>query len=484
MKSIFLLLAGAIAIALSGSAPLPDDDGWVALFDGKTLNGWTANENPTSFKVIDGNIVCEGERSHLFYTGEYNNAIFRNFEFSAEVMTMPGANSGIYFHTSNLAKSWPTKGYEVQINNTYNGNPQFPELKKTGSLYGIRNKYLTFVKDNEWFSMRITVKGKRVKIFVNDKCTVDYAEPVNAYRTAEWKNRLIDQGTFALQGHDPKSKVYFRNIKVKPLPDNALFDDPLPVVPENIERKITMLHTIGFPMMDLHIHLKGGLTMDQALAQSRAKGIDYGIAVNCGLDFFINNNERLYAHIDSVKQEPAFNAMQAEGREWMKLFSPEAVKTFDYVFTDAMTFNNLYGKRVHLWKPEEVNIPDKEAFMDLLVDYIVNIIKNEPINIYANATYLPNVIAAEYDKLWTKERMDKVISAAKEKGVAIEISSRFKIPNFTFIRLAKEKGVKFTFGTNPVDADLGFDEYCLQAIDSCGLKPSDMWVPGINSNRK
>ena len=219
--------------------------------------------------------------------------------------------------------------------------------------------------------------------------------------------------------------------------------------------------------------------MEQALQQSRVKGIDYGIAVNCGLDFYINNNERIMAHIDSVSKEPAFNAMQAEGREWVNLFSMEAVKTFDYVFTDAMTFNNLYGKRVHLWKPEEVNISDKQKFMDILTDYIVKIIREEPINVYANATYLPDVIAGEYDKLWTEKRMEKVIDAAVEKGVAIEISARFKIPNFKFIRMAREKGVKFTFGTNNVDANLGYDEYCLQAIDSCGLQPTDMWVPRI-----
>jgi histidinol phosphatase-like PHP family hydrolase len=216
------------------------------------------------------------------------------------------------------------------------------------------------------------------------------------------------------------------------------------------------------------------------MEQSRVKGIDYGIAVNCGLDFYINTDERLLAHIDSVKREPAFNAMQAEGREWINLFSPEAVKTFDYVFTDAMTFNNLYGKRVHLWIPSEVNIPDKQKFMDLLADYIVKIIREEPINIYANATYIPEILSAEYDELWTRPRMEKVIQAAKEKGVAMEISARLRIPSFEFIRLAKENGLKFTFGTNNVDPNLGYDEYCLQAIDSCGLTPEDMWVPGIN----
>ncbi|HLF33245.1 MAG TPA: family 16 glycoside hydrolase [Cyclobacteriaceae bacterium] len=473
--NLFFLLFIA---AITSCGPRPDQDGWYSLFDGESLNGWTASENQSTFSIEDGAMVAHGDRSHLYYTGDVNKGTFKNFEFSAEVRTSPGSNSGIYFHTAFQEEGWPSKGYEVQVNNSFIGNPEHPELKKTGSLYAIRNKYLTFVNDDEWFTMQVIVKGKRVKIMVNDKYTVDYLEPENPYRPEEMKGRLIGEGTFALQGHDPNSKVYFRNLRVKPLPDDAIFDDPRESVPEDIERKITMLHSIGFPMMDLHVHLKGGLTMEQALEQSRIKGIDYGIAVNCGLDFYINTDERLLAHIDSVKREPAFNAMQAEGREWVEIFSKDAVKTFDYIFTDAMTFNNLYGKRVHLWIPEEVNIPNKEKFMDQLADYIVKIISEESINVYANATYIPDIIAGEYDKLWTKPRMQKVIKAAKAKGVAIEISARYKIPSFEFIRLAKSEGVKFTFGTNNTDANLGYDEYCLQAIDSCGLTPDDMWVPG------
>ena len=235
----------------------------------------------------------------------------------------------------------------------------------------------------------------------------------------------------------------------------------------------------SFPLTDLHIHLKGNLTFEDAIAKSQKEHINYGIAINCGVGFPVHKDSQIDSVLAIYRKYPQFFiAMQAEGREWVNIFSKDAVKTFDYVFTDAMTFNDLYGKRVHLWIPEEVNIPNKEKFMDLLADYIVKIITEEPVNIYANATYIPEVFAKEYVKLWTRPRMEKVIDAAKKKGVAIEISARYKIPSFEFIRLAKEKGVKFTFGTNNTDANLGYDEYCLQAIDSCGLTPADMWVPG------
>jgi len=464
----------------------PGGDEWISLFDGSTLDGWTANENKTSWKVEDGAIVCEGDRSHLFYTGKVNKGIFRNFEFKTDVMTRAGANSGIYIHTDFQEEGWPSKGYEIQINNSFIGNPDHPELKKTAGLYGIRNKYLTTVGDSEWFTMHVVLKGKRIKIYVNDQLITDYTEPEDPYRTEEMEKRLIDRGTFALQGHDPGSKVYFKNIMVKPLPEDAAFDFPQRRLDRDTERKIEQLHAVGFPIMDLHVHLKGDLTMEEALAQSRYKGIDFGIAVNCGKaeDFPINNDAELMAYLDTLRDVPAFNAMQAEGREWVDIFSMNAVKTFDYVFSDAMTYKDAEGIPVQMWKTdqlERIDLSDPESFMDGLVDYIVQILNEEPIDIYVNATYIPDPIAEQYDHLWTEERMKKVIQAAIDNEVAIEISARLKMPNFEFIRLGKEMGVKFTFGTNNIDSNLGHLAYCLEVIDACGLETDDMWVPGYEN---
>jgi hypothetical protein len=296
------------------------------------------------------------------------------------------------------------------------------------------------------------------------------------------KGRVLANGTFALQGHDPASIVYFKNIMVKVLPDDAEFEFKQRRLDRDLERKIAELHAIGFPLMDLHVHLKGDLTMEEALAQSSYKGIDYGIAVNCGKaeDFPINNDQELLDYIAKVQNVPAFNAMQAEGREWVNIFSMDAVKTFDYVFTDAMTFVDKEGVPVQMWKADQLkrlDFTDPQAFMDKLVDYIVTILNNEPIDIYVNATYIPDPIADQYDALWTEDRMRKVIQAAIDNGVAIEIGARLKMPSYTFVKLGKEMGVKFTFGTNNVDSNLGNLEYCLAAIDECGLTTDDMWVP-------
>jgi hypothetical protein len=481
MKNLFIF--SFLVIFLFNCQVEDKESDWISIFDGQSLEGWTANENTGTWSIRDGSIVCEGERSHLFYTGEVNNGIFKNFEFKVDVMTEPGSNSGIYIHTSYLDEGWPDKGYEVQVNNSFVGNPERPELRKTAGLYAIRDKFLTTAKDNEWFTMHIVVKGDRVQISVNDQLITDYTEPEDPYRPEGMEGRILDQGTFALQGHDPGSVVHYKNIMVKTLPDDATFEFKQRRLDSDLERKITKLHTSGFPIMDLHVHLKGDLTMEEALAQSRYKGIDYGIAVNCGKaeNFPINNDQELLDYIATVVKVPAFNAMQAEGREWVDIFSREAVSTFDYVFSDAMTFVDAEGVPVQMWRAdqlERLDFSDPEAFMDKLVDYIVTILNDEPIDIYVNATYLPDPIVDQYDALWTEDRMRKVIQAAIDNEVAIEISARLKMPSYTFVKLGKEMGVKFTFGTNNVNSKLGNLTYCLEAIEECGLTRDNMWVPG------
>lgn len=214
MKKLMELCAVALLlIACSDFSNGNVSDNWISLFDGKTLDGWKANDNPGTFKVENGMIVVNGLRSHLFYVGPVVNHNFKNFEFKADVMTTPGSNSGMYVHTEYQESGWPTRGYEVQVNNTH------PDPRKTGSLYAIKDVLKAPAQDNEWFTQQITVKGKRIIVKVNGKTLVDYTEPENVERPSDMAGRLLSSGTFALQGHDPKSKVFYKEVMVKPLPE-------------------------------------------------------------------------------------------------------------------------------------------------------------------------------------------------------------------------------------------------------------------------
>ncbi len=446
VRRIFLAV---LVICLTSSANQlafgqENNDGWISLFDGKTLNGWKASENKSTFSVRDGMIVAQGPRSHLYYAGPVENANFRDFEFKADVMTKPGANSGMYFHTEYRETGWPRKGYEVQVNNTHS------DWRKTGSLYGIKDIRESPAKDNEWFTQHIIVDGRQVTVIVNGRTVLEYT--VAEETGAGGRGRRLSNGTFALQGHDPGSTVYYKNIMVRPLPRP------------------------DFPMVDYHVHLKGSLTLEEAIENAAARGVKFGIAENCGLGFRVTNDEKISPFFKLLQDKPVYKAMQGEGREWLTLFSPEMIAKFDYVFTDAMTFTDKRGKRIRLWIRDEVQIDDKQDFMDMYVEKIVSVL-NEPIDIYVNPTFLPAFIADEYDVLWTQERMDKVIRAAVKNDVAIEINARYRIPSMAFIKRAKEAGVKFSFGTNNGGRELGHLEYCRRMARECGLTIKDMFSP-------
>ena len=465
------LLASLLALP----AALRGDDEGASLFNGHSLEGWKAGEHHHSFRVEDGKIVAAGPRAHLFYTGRVRNANFKNFDLKAEVLTRPGACSGIHFHTEFQSQGALKTGFKVQINNAYAGEGDERDRRKTGSLYGIRNIYKALVKDDDWFEVRVQVRDKQAQVWLNDTLIADYIEPDPPLVAAA---PTLRGGAIALECCGGSPKVYFRNLVVKPLPDDLRTPpEQLPQV-DVVYRQLLQMNQEGYPVVDYHTHLKGGLTLEQALANSRRVGIMYGIAVNGGLKFPITTDAGVLDFLASMKGTPAFIGLQGEGREWVTLFSREAIAKFDYIFTDCMTFSDDRGVRRRMWIPEEVGeIPDPEQFMEMLVSRIVGILNHEPIDIHANPTFLPDVIARDYDRLWTPERMQRVIEAAQANDVAIEINNRYRLPSPAFIQRAKNAGVKFSFGTNNGDPNLGRMEYALAMVKQCGLAWQDIFVP-------
>ncbi len=213
--SVVAMVAGSSARAEDPRAAAPEE-GFVSLFDGKTLDGWTPQEKEKAgaFKIDEGTILCNGAFTHLFYSGPVGEHNFKNFELRAEFKMGTSSNSGIFFHTTNPGKAKVEKGYECQIcGDSFKKDP-----KKTGSLYDIQDVKESPAKDDEWSSYTIRVEGKHIVLSINGKVTVDYTEPEPANRKKGREGRVISNGTFALQAHDPGSKVWFRNIRVKVLP--------------------------------------------------------------------------------------------------------------------------------------------------------------------------------------------------------------------------------------------------------------------------
>jgi hypothetical protein len=226
--------------ALAADAPQPEA-GFVSLFDGKSLDGWKVGDNAEVFQARDGMIVMEcpatnHRPAHLFYVGEVGRHSFKNFDLKVDVMTFPGANSGIYFHTEYQEAGWPKRGIECQIDNSHS------DWRRTGSLYGIKNlswgpetppkntkEDVTIlpkppVTDNVWYTQEVICRSGLVVVKFDGKTMIEYKLPqADAEHVLPTGMTWLPRGTFALQGHPPMpnhiSKAYFKNLRVKVLPD-------------------------------------------------------------------------------------------------------------------------------------------------------------------------------------------------------------------------------------------------------------------------
>ena len=207
--NLTVLLLVACGCQNQGGMGTGEKGPWNCLFNGKDLTGWQASENQGTFTVEDGRIKVHGHRSHLFYVGPVEKHDFTNFEFEAKVMTTPGSNSGIYFHTEFQQDGWPKKGYESQVNISHS------DAQKSGGLYGTVEVTDPPAQDNQWHTQYIKVEGKHVIVKINDQTVVDYIEPDDV-NFPNWPGRKLSHGTFCLQGHDPDSIVYYKDIKVRP----------------------------------------------------------------------------------------------------------------------------------------------------------------------------------------------------------------------------------------------------------------------------
>ncbi len=398
------------------------------------------------------------------------NATFTDFELLVTARTVEKGKGEVRFHTDENGNG----GYAVALDN----DTDHPEWwTKTGSLLSVRNLVKSIVDDNEWFDLRIRVEGKKIEVAVNDQLLVEYIEPAQPYRTPENRSQTLSKGTISIQGTE--GVIEIRSVEMTPLKvEKALISNQLAEAIDESTDGIIRLHQANFPVLDYHVHLKEDLTLELAKSQSRRYGINYALAPNCGIGFPIQNDAEVVEYFERMKGEPFIQAMQGEGREWPTTFSPEVRNLFNYVFTDAMTFTDRKGNRTRLWIPEEVFIDNEQEYMDLIVENIVKVM-DEPMDVYVNPTFLPDVMNDRYEEFWTDERQERVIEAMVRTNKVLEINHRYKIPNKSFIQKAKAAGLKFTFGTNNSNSDFGKLEYCIEMMKECGITAQEMYKPNL-----
>lgn len=239
----------------------------------------------------------------------------------------------------------------------------------------------------------------------------------------------------------------------------------------------------GLPLIDNHVHLDE-LGLDGVSAAARQAGVKIGVVEHAGVaghpyPIVLSSDADLQRWLDRLAGADVFRGIQAEGLDWAKCFSRAMLAKLDFVLTDAMTFVERDGRLVHLWKKNEVNIPDADDFMERYVAHHEATMASGPVNILAAPMYLPDVLQPRLEALWTPARMQRVIASAVKHRVALEITAPRRLPTLPFLRMAKAAGAKFTFGTNARAANaIGQLQYCLEMARELRLTPADLFVPG------
>ena len=293
--------------------------------------------------------------------------------------------------------------------------------------------------------------------------------------------RRLGHGTIALQGHDAGSRVAFRSIKLRllgadateasaPRPSDAGYGLPAAAMDR--------LAADYIPFIDYHIHLRGGVTPQSAIERQAVTGMNCGVLRNLGRGWPIETDAQLKEFLDSVEGLPLMVGLQVNDRDWMHRHTPALLKRLDYILADTMIMPmpNDDSQPVKLWIPENYTIPDPAAWMERYMRHNLRVL-SEPISILANPTYLPPSLESQYDSLWTDARMRQVIQAAIDHHVALEINASSQWPHERFIRMARQMGATFSFGSNNFDNKPIDMTRCLEAVTKYQLGKENLFVP-------
>jgi hypothetical protein len=447
-----------LGVMSSPGAVLAED--WVPLLKDDALSEWRASGGGESFRATAATLTINGP-GQIMYGSADKPFDLTNFELRAEVFVKAGGRAGIAFHLSPVDPRG-SGGLEIRIDNSYSLPVPGRTFLKTGSLVWLRPVVKSVAPDDKWFPLHLSVNGKHIQVRVAEELVVDYHEPDKLE-----SGPRLRHGTIAIRGHGGDGPVLIRKLEVGPLPEDKAAT-PAPKLDE-MGQRLLRWRLQGFPLVDFHIT---SVRLEDVLTWSRQTGLGAGVVVYCGASgaCAISNDKAAENFLNSMQGKAVFIGMKGVGRDWQRQFSPETIARFDYVITDAVTLRKE--------SQGGDNIPESQAFMDKLVKNIENILDHEPIDILAIPTYLPESLAKDYDKLWTPERMRRVVDALARNEIAVEVNGKLRLPSPAFIKLAKKKDIKFAFGANTVgDRNLKNLDYCLRMIEECALTPDDLWAP-------
>ncbi len=230
-----------------------------------------------------------------------------------------------------------------------------------------------------------------------------------------------------------------------------------------------------FQLIDLHVHTTAEFTIQKILEIGKQTGTRFGI-VDHPVSWALKNDRDLENYITNLRKYPVYVGLQPTYPGWSKNYSKELLAQVDYILMDPQMVPQGNGKTWQIWQ-FDTYIDNTEDFMKRYMDYSLEILNHEPVNVFAWPLFLPVCIARDYYALWTDERMQQIISAAKKRNIAIEINDMAHTPHEEFILKAKAAGLKFTFGSDSRNNNVGRLAFCKRIAKKCNLTAGDFYIP-------
>ena len=189
-------------------------EGYIQLFDGKTLNGWVGNK--TDYTVQNGIIVITpegGGQGNLYTQGEYSNFVFR-FKFRLT----PGANNGLGIHAP-LEGDAAYQGKEIQIlDNTAAKYASLKNYQYHGSVYGVAPAKKGYLKPvGEWNEEEVYIKDEFIRVTLNNTVILEgeFLQPGKNIDEKSHPGLSKKTGHIGFLGHG--DEVHFKDIRLKVL---------------------------------------------------------------------------------------------------------------------------------------------------------------------------------------------------------------------------------------------------------------------------
>lgn len=215
---LLILLSGILISCnktITGLSSIEHQEGFVSLFDGKSLDQWVGNK--TDYQVSDGSIIITpdgGGRGNLYTEKEYSNFVFR-FKFKLT----PGANNGLGIHAP-LEGDAAYLGKELQIiDNTAEKYKDLKVYQYHGSVYGVAPaKRGALLPVGQWNEEEVMVRDSYIRVTLNNEIILegDYLKPGKTMDELEHPGLSKKTGHIGFLGHG--DEVHFRDIRIKAMP--------------------------------------------------------------------------------------------------------------------------------------------------------------------------------------------------------------------------------------------------------------------------